>query len=364
VSDFQVERADLREYRVVDPAPPDLAAGQSLLRVEAFALTANNVTYGAFGDALSYWAFFPTGDPEWGRIPVWGHASVVASAHDGVEEGTRVYGFLPMSTLVALTPGRVDERGFVDVASHRAAMAGVYNHYSRVDADPVHDEAREGHRMLLWPLFFTSFVIDDFLADNELFGSDTVVLSSASSKTAIGTAFQLAGREGVEVAGLTSPRNAGFVEGLGVYDRVVTYDDVAALPGDRAAFVDIAGDATVRAGVHRAYADRLAYSMAVGATHWEQSAPSPDAEPLPGPAPEFFFAPTQIAKRAKDWGPGALDERVGTAWRDYLGFCDGWLEIRHGHGPDAVADVYAELLESGSDPSVGHVLSLWPEGAA
>ncbi|HEX6310641.1 MAG TPA: DUF2855 family protein [Acidimicrobiia bacterium] len=361
MSDFQVGRSDLHEYRVVDSEPPDVQGGQALLRVESFALTANNITYGAFGDTLSYWAFFPTGDPEWGRIPVWGHAAVVASTHDGVAEGARVYGFLPMSTHLAVTPGRIGERGFTDVAPHRAPMAGAYNQYSLVEADPIHDRAHEDHRMLLWPLFFTSFLIDDFLADNGFFGARTVVVSSASSKTAVGTAFRLARREGVEVTGLTSARNAGFVEGLGVYDRVVTYDDVAALPGGPAAFVDIAGDDGVRAAVHRAYGDRLAHSMAVGATHWDQ--PAPAVEPLPGPAPEFFFAPTRIAERTTDWGPAGLDERIAAAWREYVGFCDGWVDFRHGHGPDAVARVYAELLDGGIDPAVGHILSLWPEGA-
>jgi hypothetical protein len=42
------------------------------------------------------------------------------------------------------------------------------------------------------------------------------LISSASSKTAIGAAFLLAQREGVELVGVTSPRSAEFVEGLGI----------------------------------------------------------------------------------------------------------------------------------------------------
>jgi hypothetical protein len=295
---------------------------------------------------------------------VWGHASVVETTHAGVAEGTRVYGFLPTSTHLVVTPGRDDERGFEDDAPHRAPMSGAYNRYSRVAADPVHDPAHQDHRLLLWPLFFTSFVIDDFLADKGLLDGAAVVLSSASSKTAIGTAFQLGRREGVEVGGLTSAGNVDFVEGLGIYDRVVTYDDVAGLPAGQAAYVDIAGDGAVRDIVHRAYGDRLAYSMIVGATHWDQPPPASAADPLPGPAPAFFFAPHQISKRSKEWGQGGLDDRVAAAWREYLGFCEGWVEFRHGYGPDAVARVFTELLEGGTDPAVGHILSMWPEGDA
>ncbi|MGH9031147.1 MAG: DUF2855 family protein [Acidimicrobiia bacterium] len=358
--DFEVDRTNLHECRVVDVEPTAVEPGEALLRVEAFAFTSNNITYAALGDALSYWAFFPARDStRWGRVPVWGYASVVATGHGAIAEGTRVYGYLPMSTHVAVTPGRVDERGFTDVAPHRAPMAGVYNRYLRVDADPIHDPAHEGHRMLLWPLFATSFLIDDLLDDNGLFGAAAVVVSSASSKTAIGTAFQLSRRNTAEVIGLTSAGNAGFVDGLGVYDRVVTYDDVASLPETQAVYVDIAGDGKVRSAIHQAYGDRLAYSMLVGATHWDQPAPAPAA--LPGPTPTFFFAPDQVTKRAKDWGQAGLDDRIAAAWRRYVDFCAGWVDLRHGYGPDAVERVYVELLEGRSDPRTGHILSMGPE---
>lgn len=257
--DFEVRRADLRQCRFVDALPVELASGQALLGVEAFALTANNITYGLFGDAMQYWRFFPASDPgHWGRIPVWGFAEVLASTHDEVAEGTRVYGYLPMSTHLVVTPGRVSERAFVDVAPHRAALPGLYNRYLWADADSLHDAKHEDHRMLLGGLFLTGFLIDDYLDDNGFFGADAVVPSSASSKTAIGTAFQLSRRRAVEVIGLTSPANLAFVEGLGIYDRVVGYDDVAGLEPTSAVFVDIAGDGGVREAVHRHYSDQLA----------------------------------------------------------------------------------------------------------
>jgi uncharacterized protein DUF2855 len=360
--DFEVKRADLHECRVIDGEPPDLAPGQALLRVDAFALTTNNITYAVMGDAMKYWDFFPARDHSaWGRIPVWGFADVIATRHDNVAEGARVYGYLPTSTHLVVTPARVDPRGFADAAPHRAALPGAYNQYQRVDTDPSHDQRYEDHRMLLFPLFFTSFLIDDFLGDNAFFGAETVVVSSASSKTSIGTAFQLEQRKALEVVGLTSHRNTDFVEGLGVYDRVVPYGEIAELGKTRAAFVDVAGDQAVRAAVHGAYRDQLTHSMMVGATHWDQ----PAAEPtdLPGPAPSFFFAPDQIVKRSKEWGRTGLDDRVGEAWRRYVEFADGWLTIRRGSGPEAVEQAYLELLEGRTNPATGHVLSMWPQGA-
>lgn len=364
--DFEVNRATVQECRVVDEELRDLEPGQALLRVDAFALTTNNITYAVMGDALRYWDFFPArDDATWGRIPVWGFADVVATTHDDVAVGERVYGYLPMSTHLVVTPGRADPRTFVDVSAHRAGLPRAYNQYQRVDADPSHDRSFDDHRMLLFPLFFTSFLIDDFLEDNGFFDAEAVVVSSASSKTAIGTAFQVHQRAGIEVVGLTSARNAGFVEGLGVYDRVVLYDDVGASgsPGaSRAAYVDIAGDAGVRAAVHGAYGDRLAHSMMVGATHWDEPAAAP--VDLPGPAPSFFFAPDQITKRTKDWGRTGLGDRVDDAWRRYVEFCDGWIDIHHGSGPAAVEEAYLELVEGRSDPKTGHALSMWPQREA
>jgi hypothetical protein len=60
-------------------------------------LTTNNITYAAFGDALGYWQFFPTGEAGWGHMPVWGFADVAASQAPGIEPGERFFGFFPAS---------------------------------------------------------------------------------------------------------------------------------------------------------------------------------------------------------------------------------------------------------------------------
>ena len=123
--------------------------------------------------------------------------------------------------------------------------------------------------MLLRPLFFTSFLIDDQLDDEGLATRGPVMISSASSKTAIAAAFLLGQREGIELVGLTSARSAEFVEGLGIYGSTVAYDAVDSFERP-ATFVDVAGDGEVRQAVHSHYGDELLCSMAVGATHWEE----------------------------------------------------------------------------------------------
>ncbi len=211
--------------------------------------------------------------------------------------------------------------------------------------------------MLLRPLFFTSFLIDDLLADEGLAEGRTVVLGSASSKTALGAAHLLAARDDVDLVGLTSRRSANFVEGLGVYSHTVTYDDVGSLGPGPATFVDMAGDGNVRLAVHSHYGDDLAYSMAVGMTHWGEMAAGASTD-LPGPQPKFFFAPDRVKKRSEDWGAAELNERVVERWHEFAAWADGWLEVEHGAGFEALERAYRQVLDSEVAPDRAHVVSL------
>jgi len=354
MTDFLVKRDDLRECRVAPSEMPALASGQALLRVETFGLTANNITYAVFGEAMSYWDFFPAKDG-WGRVPMWGFAEVERSEAAGVEPGTRLYGYLPPSSHLLVTPVDADEAGFVDGSPHRAALPSAYHRYLGTADDPFYRPDTEEIQMLLRPLFFTSFLIDDQLADEGVANRGPVLISSASSKTAIAAAFMLAQREGVELVGLTSPRSAAFVEGLGIYDRVVPYDAIDSLERGPAAFVDVAGDGEVRLAVHSHYGDELVHSTAVGATHWEEL--EAGAGELPGPSPSFFFAPDRVVKRSEDWGRAGLQTRVADAWHPFCEWTAGWLEPIPGRGFDAVRDAYLDVLEGRVEPKRAHVLS-------
>ena len=351
--DFLVNRTDLHEFKVVDRAPSELEPGQALFEIESFGLTSNNITYGVFGEAMHYWRFFPA-EGGWGRIPVWGFARVAETANDELPEGTRVYGYLPPSSRVVIQPDRFDRRGFVDASPHRANLPSAYQGYRAVDSDHVYDPEREDEQILFWPLFFTSWLIDDFLADEDFFGAKTIVIGSASSKTALSAAFLLAQREGIEVIGLTSPGNVDFVEKTGVYSPVITYEEVGSLPRSKAVYVDMSGNADVRRAVHERYGDDLAYSCAVGMTHYEEMAGGSD---LPGPKPAFFFAPVRIKKRGADWGAANLDHRVVEAWHPFVEWTGAWLEVIHGSGPEALQKAYLEVLDGKVDPAAGHVLS-------
>jgi len=192
MADLLVKRDDIRECRVAESEPPALEPGRALLRVDSFGMTSNNVTYAVFGEAMSYWDFFPA-EEGWGRVPVWGFAELEQGAVEGVEPGARLFGYLPPSSHLVVTPAAADGRGFVDSSPHKAALPSAYHRYLTTDADPFYRADTEEIQMLLRPLFFTSFLIDDQLDDEGLATRGPIVVSSASSKTAIAAAFLLAG---------------------------------------------------------------------------------------------------------------------------------------------------------------------------
>jgi hypothetical protein len=357
--DFLVKRDDLREVKVLeDTGPPDLQDGEALLEVDRFGLTANNITYAVMGDAMSYWKFFPAGEKGWGRVPMWGFAEVADANGTGLQDGARFYGYLPPSTHLAVRPDGAGERGFRDGSPHRAELPSAYQGYRLTDGDPLYEEGGEAEQMLFWPLFFTSWLIDDQIADEGFYDAETIVISSASSKTAIIAAFQLAQRDDApRLIGLTSPGNREFVEGLGIYDGVVTYDAVGDLPAGKAAYVDMSGDGEVRWDVHEHYGDDLTYDMPVGMSHHEQLSAGRNGK-LKGPTPEFFFAPVRGKKRAEDWGGRELDDRMATDWKPFVEFVGGWLEVRNSSGPEGLKETYLEVLEGRVPPQAGHVVSL------
>jgi hypothetical protein len=361
MTDFLVKRDDLRECRVLEGEPPEVGTGEALLRVDSFGLTANNVTYAVMGEAMSYWDFFPTAEQGWGRMPVWGFAEVERSEAEGVAPGTRVYGYLPPSSHLLVEPVSVGEKGFADGSPHRAALPSAYHRYLASDSDPFYRADTEAMQMLLRPLFFTSFLIDDQLADEGLTERGPIVISSASSKTAIAAAFLLSRRDGVELVGLTSPRNAEFVDGLGIYGRTATYEDVNSLGSGPATYVDVAGDGAARQAVHSHFDDELVHSMAVGASHWQDlgsASLGAGGSDLAGPQPVFFFAPDRVSKRSGDWGPAELERRVAAAWEPFCEWTAGWLEPLRSEGFDGLQGAYREVLEGRVAPNTAHVISL------
>ncbi|MEM9572962.1 MAG: DUF2855 family protein [Pseudomonadota bacterium] len=352
LQEILVERSDLTNSKQREtPDLPSLAASEVCVEIERFSLTTNNITYAVFGEMLNYWNYFPT-EPGFGIVPVWGFGEVVASRNDTIGVGELIFGFLPMSSHVMLMPDAISDLCFSDAMPHRTSLHPWYNRYFRCDGDPVYSEATRDAQSVLWALFMTGWKLAEQLSAK----SDALIVSSASSKTAIATAWAMSCfNPAANIIGITSETNRPFVESLDVYTRVLGYDEIVFEDRfDQAAYVDVAGNATVTSAIHVALNDRLAHSVTLGSTH---RAPQAGDLPMPGPTPSFFFIPTEAEADAASLGFDKAHLKFAMAWRDYALWSASWLDLEFGTGIDAIEAGYLATLKGGLSPSSAKVFS-------
>jgi hypothetical protein len=242
--------------------------------------------------------------------------------------------------------------GFIDVGSHREKHAMAYRAFDKVsDVEGESDNAM----LIFRGLFMTSFLAEDFLREQNFFDSAQVLITSASSKTSIALAHCLRAYSTMRVIGLTSDANVDFVNSVGEYHDVVTYGNVSALDGAvPTVVVDMAGNPEIVAGIHTHFGNSLQYSCSVGATHWDQTSHRVD---IPGPKPQFFFAPSQLSKRSKEWGREEFNIRLNAALNTFIEGSKEWLRIEHSRGADAVSETYSQLVGGKMPPEIGNILS-------
>lgn len=309
---LQIDRARLDTSRIVASTvdPDALADGAAWLAVQRLAVSANTLTYAVLGDRFHYWDAFPVGAgaSPWGVLPAWGFADVVASRHPSLAVGERVFGFLPTATHLHVRIDRCDATGFVDAAPHRQALEAIYNRYQRCRSDPAYAPEAEPWIALFRPLVATAFLLDHFLRDHDFFGARQIVITSASSKTALATAHLLRESAPARLVGLTAPSRLEAVRASGCYDAVFGYPALESVTADvPTVYLDFAGDAGLRERLHRHLGDQLRHAALIGAAH---GATGDIDATLPGVAPSLFFAPGVARRLASEIGGPELAQRI------------------------------------------------------
>jgi NADPH:quinone reductase-like Zn-dependent oxidoreductase len=353
---LRIDRTDPGRTSLSDAEVPEPAAGQVVLRTSLVAVTANTTAYAELGESLRYWDFFPIDDRDWGVSPMWGFADVVASAADGVEIGTRVYGFVPSASHAVVTPKVVADGRFRDIGGVRGELPPSYSNYLATTHDRgFFPPEREDLQVVFRPLFITSWALADWLGESRALGVDRVLISSASSKTAYGAALLLAeAAHRPRTIGLTSATNRDYVSALRVYDEVICYDDIDALtPVGTSLYVDLAGSAELRATLRAGLGSTLVREVVVGLTHHE-GLPAAGA----AAAPEFWFAPDHLKKRGKDWGPGVLHTRFSDDYRAALPTLAQSVRLHHISGPESLQQAWHAVLDNTTAAGVTPVVEL------
>jgi len=355
-----VNRSDFADIALVTTDDLTLIEGFIRVSIGPWALTANNITYMAVGEQVGYWKFFEPKDygiemDGFGRMPVWGYAEVIESKCADIVTGTLIYGFLPIAQTFDMKPVKLTPMGFQDGNDHRTSLHPVYNGYTFIDKDPSFAAYRE-LQPVLRPLFTTSFLIDDFLAEEKFFGAEQVLLLSASSKTAMGTAYCLKQRGNIKVMALTSEGNKAFTESTGFYDEVFTYDTITDMnPDVKTAVVDMAGNGKVMADVYDHFEENVIYNCMVGKSHWDGAPPKQSALGAP---PVMFFAPDRIKQRIGDWGGEGFAKNLAAQWLPFCENAKDWLNIDESHEVTDLLKTYKDFLQGDASPAKGYLFKI------
>lgn len=342
-----IDKSDLSQTKAVDKVVDlnTLEDGEVLLKIDTFGFSANNVTYALLGDKFGYWGFFPA-DKGFGIVPMWGFATVAYSNCTGVEVGERLFGYLPMASHWIVRPSKVSPQGFYDAHPARKSISPVYDNYLRCDQDPGYDANNEAVQMNIRPLFMTSFVLDDYVGENLDTTVKNIILTSASSKTAYGTAHLLhkhkAQRgDNYQVIGLTSAANLSFTEQLGCYDKVFTYDELEQLAANETSYLlDFAGNKQLLLNIQQQMTTKLAKVIFIGVTDVEAQRRKPQGA-VDG---EVFFAPAQVKKRSQEWGQQGFAQQYAKAWQSFIGLVENTVEVEQYRGAGALQKVYKQGL--------------------
>jgi hypothetical protein len=346
---FEARRDDpLHQTRVVDEAVRPPARGEVLLAVERFAVASNNLTYALLGDQLGHWAPFPAASPEWGRVPAWGHAVVIDGDPALTTPGTRWSGYLPMATHVTVQAERHGDR-LRAVAPERAGMLPLYR-----DLTPITDPGGQASIEVAMLPGVAAALLDEMLAGT---GIGRVVVSSATSKTALTTALLLT-RRGIDVVGITSAPHVAAAERADVYGTVITYDNVDTLTlTSDAVYLDVAGQATVTAAVHARLGPSLRRSIAVGGSH-RAARTVPGQQPQSGPPTERFNTGDRRVDLVAEFGEQKVIEIEDQARKTVVQWASTHIHVPVTAGVENTAAVWDQLVRGDVAPLTAPVVEV------
>lgn len=316
---YEIDRNDLRTDRIErNPVKRSDRA-----RVLQFALTANVVTYALTGGRFGYWKLFPTEAP-WIVPPAWGEAALA--------DGSIAFGLVPTGSHVPLDLAPTTS-GWRETSAHRASIDPGYNRYV-----PASGSLRERENALLFrPLVVLGLVLERWLREEGWFEASRVLVSSASSKSALGYAMQH--RNGPPLHALTGAANRTFVERTRLYESVFIYDDPPPIAANTL-ILDFTGDSALVNRLRDRKNDRIPI-VRIGATYAHSASLEGDT---------VFFAPKRIGQEIAVHGLEAFERDRSAAIARFEKHSTDWFSREYVDGPDAICHAFRDLLANRVSP--------------
>ena len=257
-----------------------------------------------------------------------------------------------MSRYLKVIPKKGNDFGFVDDSNHRRKLPPVYNHYSKIIK--YAGESLEYHP-LIKPLFLTSFLNYFFLQDEKFFDCDQIILTSASSKTALSLAFLLSkykSKVKKKIIAITSEKNMQFVSEIKFYDTVLSYDNAEEnLKISKSVIVDFAGNSDYLKKLSDHLGEGLKHVSLIGLADWSSKT---NFKSIPNS--KFFFAPNHAEKRYREMGVKRTTMLADELLKEFIIKVKNYIKLEYCNDPKDIHKLYLKSLKGKIDPRKGYMV--------
>jgi hypothetical protein len=122
-----------------------------------------------------------------------------------------------------------------------------------------------------------------------------------------------------------------------------------------AVIVDMSGNSEVLGKLHKHLGENMKFCINVGITHWEATGENPD---IITERSEFFFAPSHIQMRIKDWGSDGFNEKTSAFITETVGKSRSWLKLKTLPGLSGLEGVYPDVCAGKIAPDEGIIIQM------
>merc|ERR1711879_117998 len=291
------------------------------------------------------------------------------SAHPKVAVGTRLYGLVPPSkyTVQRVSGTIVGTKGDPNIVE--LEMEDVPYNMRRFqemeivegnDDDPVFED----WRIVAKEIYKMAFYMDEqLLVETGMINS--VIISCASSKTALALAYCLRMREMRYVVGFTSKEHLDFVKSTDLYHEVFCYEDVDKLPTDHTVvYMDFKCDGELRQRLSLRLGTNLMYTMVLGPAVFQKRMKDQLFEKR---AREVLFDESswrdrrrQVAEVTKT----GRNEKLKYSFKAFIERMKRHVKLRHVSGVEGLTKMYDHVYCNTAAPNEAYVCTLHEEDFA
>merc|ERR1712217_453860 len=279
--------------------------------------------------------------------------------------GTRLYGIVPPCKYKLQQVGGVIPAGKNgEPAKVEISMEGLpYNLRRFSELEVVEDVADvdpdwDDWKMVMKEIYTMAFYVDEnLLVDTGMINS--VIISCASSKTALALAYCLRMREMRYVVGLTSKEHIDFVKSTDLYHDVFTYDEVDPLPNNHTnVYMDFKCDGELRQKITLRMSTNLMYNMVLGPAVFQKKMKDQLFEKR---AREMLFDESSWRERRRmvaEVTKTGRNEKLRYSQKAFIERIKKYIKLRHMGGPEAFKQIYDGVYSNTVPPNEAYVCTL------